>query len=166
MAFLIAIPVLSVLMIVQTTIISQVSLLQGKADIILLTLIAWALQKRVNTAWHWCIIGCLIMSFVSDMPIWVWLVGYMGAVGLALILKHRVWQVPVLAMIVTAFIGTLILHLVGLVALRVSGTPLPVIEVLNLIILPSILLNLLLAIPIYAIFSDLAKWINPEKIEM
>jgi len=166
MAFWIAIPILSVLMIVQTTIISQVSLLQGKADIILLTLIAWALQKRVNTAWHWCIIGCLIMSFVSDMPIWVWLVGYLGAVGLAVILKHRVWQVPVLAMFVTTFFGTLILHMIGLIALRVTGTVLPVIEALNLIILPSLLLNLLFAIPIYALFSDLAKWIHPEKIEM
>jgi len=56
--------------------------------------------------------------------------------------------------------------MIGLIALRVTGTVLPVIEALNLIILPSLLLNLLFAIPIYALFSDLAKWIHPEKIEM
>jgi rod shape-determining protein MreD len=166
MAILLAFPILSVLLIFQTAIISQITLLQGKADIILLTIIAWALQKRVKTAWHWCIIGGLMVSFVSGMPLGAWIIGYFLAVGLALVFRQRIWQVPVLAMFVATFFGTVFTHLVSLAALRVMGTSLPFFKALNLVTLPSILLNFLLVIPIYALFSDLAKWIYPEKLEM
>jgi hypothetical protein len=50
--------------------------------------------------------------------------------------------------------------------LRITGTSLPFLNALNLVTLPSVVLNLLLAIPVYAIISDLAKWIYPEQLEM
>jgi hypothetical protein len=34
------------------------------------------------------------------------------------------------------------------------------------ITLPSLILNLLLAIPAYALFTDLAKWLYPEPLEV
>lgn len=166
MAILVSIPVLSLLLILQMAIVSQATLLQGKADVVLLAIIAWALQKRVQTAWMWGIIGGLMVGFVSHLPLGVWMAGYLFAVGLALIFRQRVWQAPILAMLVTTFFGTLILHLIALIFLLVIGTPLPFFQSLNLITLPSVLLNLLLAIPIYAVIHDLAKWFHPEKLEM
>jgi hypothetical protein len=69
-------------------------------------------------------------------------------------------------MLIATFFGTLIVHLVQIVALRVLGTSLPFWESLNLVTLPSVLLNLLLAIPFYAIFSDLARLLYPEPLEV
>jgi hypothetical protein len=56
----------------------------------------------------------------------------------------------------------------GLVAgaLIFKGVPLPINDSINLVILPSTLLNLLLALPIYAIVSDLAQWVYPEEVEV
>lgn len=166
LAVLLAIPVLGGLLILQTAIISRFPLLQGTADVVLLALIAWALQTRVETGIHWGIIGGLLVSVVSGLPFGITLVGYLLVVTLALVLRRRVWQVPLLAMIVTTFFGTLVIHTVALIALRVAGTPLPVLQALNLVTLPSILLNLLLAVPIYAMISDLSKWVYPEKLEI
>jgi rod shape-determining protein MreD len=166
LAILIALPVLGGLLILQTAVISRIPLLQGTADVVLLALMAWALQKPVATGLHWGIIGGLLVSYVSGLPFGVTLVGYLLAVGLALLLRQRVWQVPLLAMVVTTFTGTLVVHMVALIALRVIGTPLPFWQSLNLVILPSILLNLLLAIPVYAVIGDLAKWVYPEQLEM
>ena len=166
MATLLAFPILGILLVVQSAIFSQIPLLQGTPDLVLLALIAWALQRRVRTAWQWGIIGGLLVGFISAVPFLVFVYGYLSAVGLALLLRQRIWQVPLLAMFIATFFGTLTLHVATLVALRASGTVLPVGASINLIILPSILLNLLLALPFFTIFNDLANFLYPEELEM
>lgn len=165
-AILIAFPVLSGLLILQSAVVSQIPLLQGTADVVLLAVVAWALQKRVKTGVYWGIIGGLLVSFVSGLPYGATLVGYLLAVVLATLLRQRVWQVPLLAMFISTFFGTMMVHLVTFIVLRITGTVLPFWQALNLVTLPSVVLNLLVAIPVYAIISDLAKWIYPEQLEM
>ena len=166
MALLIALPILGGLLILQSAVLSRVNLLQGAADLVLVALLAWTLQKRVRSAWFWAIIGGLLVGYLSALPFGVIHVAYLLAVGLAMILRQRVWELPILAMLIATFFGTLITHLVQIVALRVLGTSLPFWESLNLVTLPSVLLNLLLAIPFYAIFSDLARLLYPEPLEV
>jgi rod shape-determining protein MreD len=166
MPILIAIPILGFLVILQSSIFSRVPLILGTPDLVLLSVLAWSLQKRVETAWQWCIIGGLMVGFVSALPLAAALAGYSLATGLALALRKRVWQVPILAMFVVTFLGTAITHSVSLLALRLAGDPIPILESVNLITLPSVLLNLLLAVPIYALMGDLAKWFYPEELEV
>jgi hypothetical protein len=106
-----------------------------------------------------------LVGYVSALPFGAVLVGYLLAVGLAILLKQRIWQVPILAMLVATFFGTLLVNLVIITALRVTDTPIGFWEAINLVTLPSVLLNLLVAIPFYAVFSDLAKWLYPEPLE-
>jgi hypothetical protein len=60
------------------------------------------------------------------------------------------------------FLGTIIVSLLSLVVLRLSGVSLPMSDVLGLLTLPSVLLNMLLAIPVYAVMRDLARWVYPS----
>lgn len=166
MKIVIAIPILSALLIFQSAVVSYFPLLSGTADLILVAVIAWAIQKRVQTAWHWGIIGGLMVGFVSAIPLVVPVVAYLLVIGLALAMRLRVWQAPILAMLVTTFIGTLVVNLASITILRIEGTPIPLLESLNIIVVPSLLLNLLIAIPFYALFGDLAKWLYPEELEM
>jgi cell shape-determining protein MreD len=165
-AILIAFPILGGLMMFQSAVASRIPLLHGSVDLVLLALVAWALQKRVNTAWHWALIGGLIFSLASALPIGVMLFGYLGTIGLAELLKRRVWHIPILAMFVTVFLGTLITHIFSILALLLTGTPLPWLQTLNLVTLPSLLLNTLLAVPMYAIIGDLAGWLYPQEMEV
>jgi len=166
MAVLLAAPILALLIMLQSAIFSKVPLLQGTPDLVLVALLAWALQKRVRTAWFWAIMGGLLVGYVSAVPFGTMLVGYLLAVGMAVLLKQRVWQVPILAMLVSTLFGTLLVNLVVITALRVTDTSLPFWEAINLVTLPSVLLNLLIAIPFYALFSDLANWLYPEPLEI
>jgi rod shape-determining protein MreD len=165
-AILIAFPILGGLMMLQSAVASRIPLMHGTVDLVLLALVAWALQNRVNTAWQWALIGGLLFSLASALPVGVMLVGYLGVVGLAELFKRRVWHVPVLAMFVTVFLGTLITHTFSILALLLTGTPLPLLQTLNLITLPSLLLNTLLAVPMYAMMGDLAGWLYPQEIEV
>lgn len=166
MATLIAFPILGALIILQTAVLSRVPLLQGTADLILLALVAWSLQKRVQTAWQWGIIGGLFVGFVSAVPYLAHLIGYLASVGLSLLLRKRIWQVPIFAMFIATFLGTLIVHLTAIVALRINGTILPIGLSTNLITLPSLVLNMLLALPFFVLFGDLAGWLYPEELEI
>jgi rod shape-determining protein MreD len=166
LATIIAIPLFGLLAILQSAIVSRLPLLHGTADILLIVIIAWALQERVRNAWQWALIAGLIFGYVSAINIAIPVIGYLVAAGLALLLRQRIWQVPVLAMLAITFVGTLFVNVLTALFLSITGTPLPLFDTLNLIILPSLLLNLLLAIPIYALVKDLSEWLYPEEIEI
>lgn len=158
---LIAFPLLLLAIILQSAIISQIKLISGYADLVLIVLAAWALQKHVKSAWHWAIVACVFTGFVSNMPWLVLVLGYFAVVYMAQALQKRVWQAPLLAMFSVTFAGTLVMHLISFVALRLSGTPLSFGDVVGLITLPSLLLNMLFAIPVYTFIRDLARWVYP-----
>jgi rod shape-determining protein MreD len=160
---IIAFPLLLLAVILQSSIVSQVKLLSGYADLPLLVLAAWALQDRVKSAWHWAALGCLMLAFVSALPLPVLLVGYFSVVLIAQALQRRVWQAPLLAMFSVTFFSTLFMNLLTFATLRVLGTPLGFYDVIGLITLPSLLLNMLFSIPIYVFIRDLAHWVYPEE---
>jgi len=158
---IVAFPLLALAVILQSSVISQVKLLSGYADLLLLMLAAWALQKRVKSAWHWTALACLMLGFVSSMPWPVLVVEYFVVVFIAQVLQRRVWQAPLLAMFSITFIGTLFINLLSFFALRVLGTQFAFDDVIGLIALPSLLLNMLFSIPIYAFMRDLSRWVYP-----
>jgi hypothetical protein len=159
---LIAVPVILFSVILQSAVISRVYLLSGIADLPLVLLAAWALQEEVDSAWHWAAAAGLLVGFVSGISWVVPVVGYLAVVALARIFQRRVWQAPLLAMFSITFLGTLILSVLSLVVLRVLGVPLPIDDTLGLVTLPTVLLNMLLAIPVYAVMRDLARWVYPS----
>lgn len=150
---------------IQVAVISRINLLSGFADLILLTLAAWALQKHVPTAWHWAILGGLMVGFVSGLPWFIPLAGYLLIVWLGRILQRRVWQAPLLVMFLVTFLGTMFIHMFSFVVLRLLGNPLPINVTLGSVTLPSLLLNLLLATPVYVLVRDFASWMHPVNEE-
>ena len=140
-------------------------LLNGTADLILLFIIAWALQDRVESTWQWSFIGGVFASLYTALPFGTYLVGYFLTASVARLLKRRVWKAPFLAMLAATFIGTVIVHSVSLIARLSTGVNIPVLTALNVILLPGLLLNLLLAIPVFSIMRDMATWLYPEELE-
>jgi hypothetical protein len=158
---LIAFPLLILAVLIQSAIISQIKLISGYADLVLIILAAWALQDRVDSAWHWAILACIFTGFVSSLSWVVLVIGYLMVVYLAQSLQKRVWQAPLLAMFSVTFAATIFMHLISFIVLRLSGTPFTFGDVAGLITLPSLLLNMLFAIPVYTFMRDLARWVYP-----
>ena len=158
---LIAVPVIILSVIMQSSIVSRVTLLSGIADLPLVMLAAWALQDDVETAWHWAVATGALVGFVSGISWLVPLISYLFVVGLAQMLQRRVWRAPMLAMFTVTFLGTIGLSICSLVVLRFAGVSLSVADIFGLLTLPGILLNMLLAIPVFAVMRDLARWVYP-----
>lgn len=156
---LIAVPVILLAVILQSSIVSRITLLTGTADLPLVMLAAWAMQDDVETAWHWAIAMGVLVGFVSGLSWVVPLASYILVIVLAQVLQRRVWQAPLLAMFSVTFLGTIGLSVFSLVVLRFSGISLAIADVFGLVTLPGILLNMLLAIPVFAVMRDLARWV-------
>jgi len=166
MAILLAIPILGLMVIVQSAVFSQVQLLYGTTDLVLLIVVAWAVQERVTTAWHWGIIAGVLASLATAVPAIAIIPTYVVITGVAIYMRRIFWQRPLLAMITATVLATLISQIITIAVLVINGTPIPLIEAFYLITIPSVLLNLLLAIPIYALIGDLANWLYPETIKI
>ena len=166
MAILISLPILALGVILQSTVFSRFTLLNGPADIVLLLVVCWALQDNVKDEWAWAVVGGLLVGFVSAVPVWVPLAGFLAVTWAAVALKKRIWQIPILALFFIVFIGTIFTQLLTFATLRLLGTPIDPVLTLNLITLPSVLLNLLLAIPVNGVISEISRWLYPEEIEI
>jgi len=165
MAWFLAIPVLLIVLMLQTAVISRLPLLQGSADLFLLVLAAWALQSRVKNAWFWTILGGLMVSFLSAAPMGIPLISYAIVTFTARFLRRMVWQAPIVAMLVVVFTGTLLHHMLMIVALQFTGVGLPFSQTLSQVTLPSAFLNLLLALPVYWLISEMSLWAHPMEVD-
>ena len=159
---LIAIPVIILAVILQSSVVSRLTLLSGFGDLPLVLLVAWALQEEVDSAWHWAIAIGVFVGFVSGVSWLVFVIGYVAVVALTKALRMRVWQAPLLAMFSMTFLGTILLNLTSLAFLQLTGVAIPLRDAFGLLTLPSVLLNLFFAVPAYAVMRDLARWTYPS----
>jgi rod shape-determining protein MreD len=147
------------------TVFSRLPLMNGTADVVLLLLVAWSLQDNVADAVIWGFIGGVLVSYVSALPLYVPLIAYMTAVIFTRIIKRQIWQTRILTFLAAVLFATIFYQLLSIGALIFTGTPLPIGEAINRIVIPSTFLNLLVGIPIYVIVSDFARWVLPVKEE-
>jgi rod shape-determining protein MreD len=164
-SILVSIPVLGLALILQTTIVGRMTLLSGSADLILLVLAAWSLQERVRNAGYWAVTATILVGAISGVPWIVYLIGFLVTVALGRMLTRRVWQAPLLAMFFVTLIGTMVLQMTTFIVLTLSQVPLPLGDSLAKVVLPSILLNMLLAIPVHTLMRDLASRLYPSEVE-
>lgn len=165
MAILVGLPVLAITVILQSTVFSRVTLLNGTVDLVLIVVLSWALHERVKDEWVWAVIAGAMFGFVSALPLWTPILGYLMVTGIGLYLKRRVWQIPVLALLISVFFGTLLVQLLSLGVLTIVQGNVPISTAFNIIILPSLLLNLLAALPINAVVNEIAGFLYVDEVE-
>jgi rod shape-determining protein MreD len=137
------------------------TLISGTADLVLLFLAAWSLQEQVDNAWLWTIIAGVLISLVSSMPFFAPLFAYIIVVGISKLLQTRIWRNPIIAMFIVTLLGTILQHSLYIISLKIFGAPIPWGISLDHVLLPSLLLNLIFALPVYAIVDDLVGRIYP-----
>lgn len=157
--------VLGLALLLQISLISRITLLNGNADLLLVILAAWSLQERVRFAWLWGVTAGLLVGSVSGAPLLIYLAAYLLVIGMGRLLTHRIWQAPLLAMFAVTFSGTLLLTVLTFVyRILFENLLLSFGEIFIQIILPGILLNLLLAVAIHPIMRDIAGRLYPAEV--
>lgn len=165
MAGLTAVLLLSISMVLQNSIVTRLKMLEGSADLVLLVLVSWILLSDQKRRWQYGLVAGLLVGVSSAIPWWIPVVSYTIFVILVTFVQERIWQVPVWLLLTATFFGTILIYGVELVFRWVSGVPLDMLEVLNIVILPSVVLNMLAVLPVYGMVGEVTKRIFPKEVE-
>jgi rod shape-determining protein MreD len=163
--YLLGVPIILITLMIQLTIFSRTSLLYGKADLVLLVIVVWAMKSKDYSIWLWVVIGGGLMSLISATPFLIPMVSYAIIAIIVEVFQKKMWQMPIIAMFIVVMVGTFIQHAMYFVALSISGSELPFLESINLVTLPSLMLNLLLSLPVYILVSGITHWFAPIEVE-
>jgi cell shape-determining protein MreD len=165
MANLLAILLMFFAVILQTTLGVRINILSGSVDLALLTLLSWVLHDPRENQWQWGILIGGLVGASSAIPFFIPLIGYLLVLLLVYLFQSRLWQAPILILFLVTFMGTFILNGLELTYIWLSGAVLTYNEALNLVLLPSLVLNLIIVLPIYAIIGEFAKMVFPLEVE-
>ncbi len=161
MSVILSIPTLGLIAALQSAVVSRLPLNHGTADLMLVLLVAIALQKRVNTAWGWSIVGGLLTDFISGLPFGIFTLSYLGTTALALALRKRIWRFSFLMQLLVVLSGTIISHSLSYLVIFLQGTSLDLRTVLQTVTMPSLVLNFMLSLPIFILTRDILEQFAP-----
>ncbi|RJQ43740.1 MAG: hypothetical protein C4545_02575 [Anaerolineaceae bacterium] len=146
----------------QLGVVSRIPLQNGMADIVLLFIIGWSLNRQAKRFYIPTLIAGGLVSFISSIPFPGVLISYLVAAGLTRILVNRLWEMPVFSMLIITITATFFQHLVYILMMQFQGMSVPFFSSLEGITLPSVFLNIILAFPMYLIVHDAQKIVYQE----
>ena len=167
MAILMGVAVMGLGIMLQTAVFSRTPLLYGTLDVVLLLLISWALQPKIkeHAVWFWAVFGAVFIGFISIVPAVAYILTYLAIVFIIRWVQKKIWKASVLVLFLGTALATVFQQSVVYGTLRFfNGVSLPLSESFTLVIIPSMVLNLLFAFPVYLLLKDLADWLNPEDL--
>lgn len=164
MAYLVGIPLIAFLAIVQSAILSHLGILDGRPDLVLLAVVTWSLSGGAVEAMVWGWVGGMLIDLLSGLPLGVSAIALVGIAYLASLTEGRFWEGHVLVPVAAVLVASLLFLAVEMAALAVSGYPLQVIPALGRVVLPSLFLNLVLALPAAQLAEGLRDLLYPARV--
>ena len=149
-------------MMLQYGVFSRWMILSGSPDLVLLLIIALCLHQKHRRFWILILIMGGVVGFVSALPFFIPMVVYMAVYLASFGLKQRVWQTPLLAMFLLTFGATILVNFLSIAVLFIQRIPFNFSNALVNVVLPSVFLNMFLAIPVHAIMRELSVWLYPQ----
>ena len=153
-------PLLAVVALLQVTAAPQITILAARPDFMLLAVVAWSLLRGTEEGIIWGFVGGLCLSLFSGGPfalpaLALMAVGFFSGLGHTNIYGGATGRSPLLPL-VTTLVATLIYGSFSLFLLYITGRSVVWLDTLLRVMLPSMVFNGLLIIPVYVAF----RWLN------
>ncbi len=164
MANYIGIPLLLIAAVINATIMPELRLGNGAADLVLLMVISWALLADVRDALLWAVIGGVLQDLLSIAPPGT------SALGLAIVafaadaVFGNVSRGNLLVPVLVAAVGTVVYQMITLLLLRTLGlSAVGIGQGLLYVTLPATILNVLLILPVYRLMGAVHRRTFPAR---
>jgi rod shape-determining protein MreD len=160
------VPLLVVVAILQTTVVSHLTLWGVFADLPLLVVVGWSLLRGAREGVVWGFVGGLAVDLLSGAPfgaatLALTVVGFLSGLGEATVFRTHV-ALPLL----TVFLATILYDLLFLLVVQISGQTVIWWSSLFRIILPSAMLNALLTPIVFGVIRWLYARFGREEMEL
>ncbi len=164
MAYLIGVPMLALLAVLQSTVVSHLHLLDGRPDLVLLAVVAWGLAGRNEEAMLWGMIGGLFLDLLSGLPFGRSAIALVMVAYLVSLLEGRFWETFLFMPLGVMLLASFVFHALGLLTLMLSGRELWLSFAITRVILPSTFLNLVFVIPATHLANGLRNRLFPPEV--
>lgn len=164
MTYLIGIPAIAILAILQTSLVGHLRLLEGRPDLVLLAVVAWALTGKGNEAMIFGFIGGLFLDAFSAVPLGVSAAALVTVAAIASYSEGQFWGINPIMQLAAILVGSAIFYSVIIFTLLGTGQPLDLQLAMGRIVLPSLFMNLILALPTVQLTEGLHNWLNPPRV--
>ncbi len=165
MIALLGIPLVILLVIIQTSVISRLDISYGMIDLVLVTLIAIGIHPRSKHIVYWFLLAGFLLAIISPVRLMYPLFPYAVTGILVEYLRKRIWRIPLLLMAILTFLGSIMQQLAAYITIYFTQAQLPFMDSLLQVSLPSITLNILVSIPAYLVIKDWGDTLSPQEVE-
>jgi len=162
--YLIGIPTIALLAILQTSLVSHLRLLEGRPDLVLLAVVAWALTGRGQEAMILGFAGGLFLDAFSAVPLGVSSAALVIVAAIASYSEGQFWGINPIMQLAAVLVGSGVYYLVIILTLFAIGQPLDLQLALGRIVLPGVFVNLLLALPTVQLAEGLDNLLHPPRV--
>ncbi|MFQ5923786.1 MAG: rod shape-determining protein MreD [Anaerolineales bacterium] len=164
MIYLVGIPLVALLAILQTSLVSHLRLLEGRPDLVLLAIVAWAITGRGNEAMVLGFVGGLFLDAFSAVPLGVSSATLVLVAAIASYSEGQFWGINPIMQLAALLVGSVVYYATIMLALVSTGQPLDLQLALSRIVLPGLFVNLILALPVVQLAEGLHGMLYPPRV--
>lgn len=167
MSLQLGIPLFLVSALLQSAVLSRLRVFGGQPDLIPLLVIAWTILDQRSEGVAWAFVGGLFADLLSGVPLGISSLALLPVAFLIQIAEAQVYRRNMFIMLIFAAGGALGYHLTYLLALRfVAGFPVLWSESLWYVTLPSVLFDVVLAVPVLSLLGRWYDRLHPRQIRL
>ena len=166
MAYLIGIPLLALLAILQSSMFADFGFYDGRPDLVLLAVAGWALAGEAEQAMVWGLIGGIFLDMLSALPLGTSSIALILVAYLVSLYARRIWELNLLTPLGVTLIASLFFHSILLIALLFLGRQVQFEYAYVRVILPSTFINLLFTLPVSQGLAGLQRRLYPPEVEV
>ncbi len=137
----------------------------GGLNLVLLCLLGWTLAGDWNGGLVWGLIGGLYLDLLSGGPLGVHALALVITAYLASLTEGQLWRSHVLLPLAAALFGTVAYQALTSVALAVTGTAIDWGNAFAGVLIPTLIINLVLILPVYEGLRRLHDLIYPAAVK-
>jgi rod shape-determining protein MreD len=154
MANYIGIPILLLAAVINATIMPELRLGNGTADLVFLLVMSWALLADVRDAMLWAVIGGMLQDVLSIAPLGTSALGLVIVAFAADAVFGTVSRGNLIVPLVVAGVGTFVYQMITLLLLRMLGlSAVGLGQGLVYVMVPSTIMNVLLILPVFRLMG-------------
>lgn len=156
MAGYVSLPILALAAVLQATLIPQMRILGGQPDLVLLCVIAWSVNGRLETGVTWALVGGIVSDLMSAAPLGTSALGLVLLVFAIDTIKRQLFGVNFLLVLLIVVVATALHAYLIMIVLAISGFRVTPVPSTLYVILPSVVYNLAFIVPVYV----LIRWVQ------
>ncbi len=166
MVILFGIPLMIFLAVLQSVVVNDLTLLDGRPDLILLAVVGWGISSKARDSMVWALIGGLSLDLLSNLPFGVTAINLILIAYLISFSEGRFWESHILMPMGVTLVASLLYHMLSLIIIWLLGKQVDLGMALFRIILPSTFLNILFALPVTQLAKSISQRIYPPEVKI